>query len=433
MADTPATGKTLEATVRYRLPIIFLPGIMGSRIIIRGVASDGSDVRWNPDSTSYMVKKWVTSSYTTNARYMNPVHPADIDPDDSHETANGLTASQWWGGISWKFYGSMIESLHKAANDKSRGSISNVYGCGYDWRKSNADSAKALKTRIGEVLAKETGAEKVILITHSMGGLVARSYLQQFGDSKVEAVIHITQPVHGGPKLYAAFKAGTDDSDLKAIAGITAFRQTYVLSAMTGAFQLLPNNKYTKANWLKERIWKMSGLKKTETTTPYSGANIYTEKYGAASGPYRLVHDDLLKDQAYAPIITNIGNNISNAEKFHAAIQTIFHKRTYNIASSGLSGTTTLTYDIGIIQNSYEVGKANTSDATVPLLSQLGYLLNGVKLPKNREHIVANVEHGAAPNNGGIITKTLEFIDIIAREYAARNTAGNPNPPPNTG
>ncbi|HRK73437.1 MAG TPA: hypothetical protein PLL64_04120, partial [Rhodothermales bacterium] len=116
-----------------------------------------------------------------------------------------------------------------------------------------------------------------------------------------------------------------------------------------------------------------------------------------------------------------------------AAIQSVFHKRTYNIASSGLSGTTTLTYDIGLLHNSYEVGKADTSDATVPLLSQLGYKLNGINLPKDREHIVAKVEHGAAPNNGGIITKTLEFIDIIAREYAARNTAGNPNPPPNTG
>ncbi len=54
-----------------------------------------------------------------------------------------------------------------------------VYACGYNWLKSNEDSAKNLESYINFVLndcktrLKYT-CEKVIIVTHSMGGLVAR-------------------------------------------------------------------------------------------------------------------------------------------------------------------------------------------------------------------------------------------------------------------
>lgn len=56
-----------------------------------------------------------------------------------------------------------------------------------------------LARRIDAVLA-ETGAEKLILVGHSMGGLVARVYLQRFGEARVKRLITLGTP-HQGSRL----------------------------------------------------------------------------------------------------------------------------------------------------------------------------------------------------------------------------------------
>ncbi len=56
--------------------------------------------------------------------------------------------------------------------------------------------SKQLARRVDEVLL-ESGAERVILIGHSMGGLVARHYVARFGDGAVRAVITLGTPHHG--------------------------------------------------------------------------------------------------------------------------------------------------------------------------------------------------------------------------------------------
>ena len=56
--------------------------------------------------------------------------------------------------------------------------------------------AAQLADRIDKVLA-ETGAEKLTLATHSMGGLVARACLRRYGDAKVAALVTLGAPHHG--------------------------------------------------------------------------------------------------------------------------------------------------------------------------------------------------------------------------------------------
>lgn len=53
-----------------------------------------------------------------------------------------------------------------------------------------------LSEAVDKVLAK-TGQDKVDIIAHSMGGLVTRSYLQNFGDDKVRKTVLIGTPNHG--------------------------------------------------------------------------------------------------------------------------------------------------------------------------------------------------------------------------------------------
>ena len=56
--------------------------------------------------------------------------------------------------------------------------------------------AEGVERRINEVLAA-TGAKQVILIGHSMGGLVSRAYLRRYGASKVAQLITLGSPHHG--------------------------------------------------------------------------------------------------------------------------------------------------------------------------------------------------------------------------------------------
>ena len=53
-----------------------------------------------------------------------------------------------------------------------------------------------LARRIDAVLA-ETGAERLILVGHSMGGLVARAYLRRFGESRVAQLVTLGTPHQG--------------------------------------------------------------------------------------------------------------------------------------------------------------------------------------------------------------------------------------------
>ena len=58
-----------------------------------------------------------------------------------------------------------------------------------------------LAARIDELLAA-TGAQQVVLVTHSMGGLVARAYLRDHGAAKVARLVTLGGPHHGSVHAY---------------------------------------------------------------------------------------------------------------------------------------------------------------------------------------------------------------------------------------
>ena len=61
------------------------------------------------------------------------------------------------------------------------------------------DYAQGIERRIDEVLAA-TGARQVILVGHSMGGLVLRAYLRRYGRDKVARIVTLGSP-HQGTRL----------------------------------------------------------------------------------------------------------------------------------------------------------------------------------------------------------------------------------------
>lgn len=87
----------------------------------------------------------------------------------------------------------------------------------YQWRQSNVLTALELKEKIAEVKAI-TGSDKVDLVAHSMGGLVARQYIETPGyDYDVDQLIFIATPHHGAPKAYLMWEGaefGKDPMDV---------------------------------------------------------------------------------------------------------------------------------------------------------------------------------------------------------------------------
>jgi pimeloyl-ACP methyl ester carboxylesterase len=78
----------------------------------------------------------------------------------------------------------------------------------YNWRKSNVETAVLLKQKI-DAVKMICACEKVDLVAHSMGGLVARQYIQSYAyEQDVDQLIFLGTPHLGAPKAYLMWEGG---------------------------------------------------------------------------------------------------------------------------------------------------------------------------------------------------------------------------------
>lgn len=72
-----------------------------------------------------------------------------------------------------------------------------LYNWQYNYKQSNVTTASEIQAKVDSILAA-TGASKVDVITHSMGGLSSRYYLKNLGgDAKVDEWVSLGGPNHG--------------------------------------------------------------------------------------------------------------------------------------------------------------------------------------------------------------------------------------------
>jgi pimeloyl-ACP methyl ester carboxylesterase len=155
-----------------------------------------------------------------------------------------------WGGVVWSFYGEILMELAEKLNPaKKAGEDHPVYAFGYDWRQSNTASGKLLKDRIAK-LKQDHKAEKVIIVSHSMGGLVTRSALAQGAMDDVLGVIHTVIPADGAVVAYRRFFTGANtaaegkEDPIAPILGETRLEYGLTQSVLRGPVELLPHASY---------------------------------------------------------------------------------------------------------------------------------------------------------------------------------------------
>lgn len=261
-----------QATVRQspgRFPIIVVPGIMGTRL------QENGSLVWNPRGLEPREAGGFHSDTTRLGR------AADLYPDEGverhhnrgmHDVAMSCGAPDQQGthrGSRYNVlsdYHALTNALQYRWDSLPAGYEPWVFCCGYDWRKSNAESATKLDSMVTHAL-RTTGAQKVFIVAHSMGGLVSRHFAKNTGRTRIQAMFLLGSPSLGAPEAYTMLKTGDANNwGLQNIA--LALDRTLpddrdpdsrhrnariFMRQFASMYELLPNALYCQhnANWLE--------------------------------------------------------------------------------------------------------------------------------------------------------------------------------------
>jgi pimeloyl-ACP methyl ester carboxylesterase len=309
----------------------------------------------------------------------------------NYGTTEAEVRQRWWGEVHWDSYGNLLYGLHVGLNhtfemdpldnvrvicshwkdvmacDPAKWGVRSidkitepelekhsayyypVYACGYNWLESCEDSAKWLRQRIERIIGFWTERKRecrhVILITHSMGGLVARACAKEIPDH-ILGVIHGAMPALGAPVCYRRIACGTEKwspsngqvDNIKAehVAEILGERPKDTMAVMAlspGALQLLPNHLYPQP-WLHVCLVSRINNKDVARDVVHLPVGNPYDMYRDVQSWYRLV-DPKLADpsgryKGERAFMETFRQAINSAERFHREVLgTYYHPNTY--------------------------------------------------------------------------------------------------------
>ncbi|WP_375512701.1 alpha/beta fold hydrolase [uncultured Nostoc sp.] len=234
-----------------------MPGILGSVL-----QKNGSDI-WN---ISLQVATRATREIFTRRSLLEELIIIEDDPErdylDDGIKATGLIQDATLVPGFFKVDGylylrnQLIKNFQVTLGKIDSHTPANFFEFAYDWRRDNRVSARLLKKLIDKklLLWQETYPDaQVILIAHSMGGLVSRYYLEHLGGREhCKALITLSTPHRGSVKALNFLANGYQKRPLPAL--------TDVLRSFTSAYQLLPMYPVMKnhENW--QRVAETDGI-----------------------------------------------------------------------------------------------------------------------------------------------------------------------------
>jgi hypothetical protein len=208
--------------------VVCIPGITGS--VLR---KDGRDV-WNISGGALL------SALTTLGRSITDLKLED-DPPDQDDLGDGITAPEVIRDVHlipgfWKIdgYTKMLRYIEETF-DVTRGR--NLFEFPYDWRRDNRVAARRLQHQGGEWLeawraSSGAGDARLVLVGHSMGGLVARFFLECLdGWRDTRTLVTFGTPYRGSVNALDTLVNGKK---------IKFFDLTEVARSFTAIRQLLP-------------------------------------------------------------------------------------------------------------------------------------------------------------------------------------------------
>lgn len=351
---------------------------------------------WNVDKSTSPAS-WFTKGPSYRQAVLNK-DAVVVDNSGHIAQENGFTPrsrialkeakTRGWGSPGWGFYGDFLDwldyqlnqgRLHNEAPDGVFEQIMNltnttpegaqstpdrltkdqikktldiwfpVYAVGYNWLQSNLTSGQDLLDGRGKKEDRVLGikeivdrhnngdgqtCEQVIVVTHSMGGLVARAAAFEPGAGDlILGIVHGVNPADGAAKFYKDIAAGFagDDSGIAGwmtshVLGNTAREATPEIAYNPGPLELAPNQRYNGGNpWLFIKNPQGDTLK----ALPESG-DPYEEVYKDTEHVWRAVNPDWLNPTGSVarPEIA-FKQVVDKASGYHYDLGGKLHPRTY--------------------------------------------------------------------------------------------------------
>ncbi|WP_174915282.1 esterase/lipase family protein [Burkholderia lata] len=430
---TPASdtrSKELLCDVRPIIPVIFIPGVMGTLLVNENT---GDEMFFPPNAgpgdSKASAGAWLYGAYHQNAAEretkFNPLVAkvttlGPINVGDGKAISEDEARRRGWGSIhrwsyhpfllwleqtlnSPKFFGKIVGpwitpdptgetwALHPVlgTDPKKYGGFGEggpieadstrfnhfakfryrVYAIGYNWLQSNADSAKDVLTGkdyynpkskkkthlmgINEIIA-ENHSGKAIILTHSMGGLVARMAIAMHGaGSLMHGVFHGVQPATGAPLAAKRFRTGAESEGPSMIPIQTGYQNAALMGrdenefvAVTanapGPLELLPMPDYNNG----ESWWIFARINGDPVAKLPKGGNAYDDIYTSSKwyglvpdasmlDPAGIVQDRLKRNKVNKTVLGNFKDVLSKAVENQRKIINKYHDYTYAAYANG--------------------------------------------------------------------------------------------------
>ena len=407
------TSALLVGCSEYKKPIsgskaiIIVPGILGSGL---GVDVDGEFVpKWDPlgdqmpaimeslgngdimellknETIMGLVSDLKTPNSLLKVMAMNDdgssVNP-DIRPSDFFKEGDQIK----YGAID--FYKEMYLSLESKYSDTHE-----VFVFNYDWRGSTFDAAKLL-----DHVVRTNRYENVILLSHSMGGLVSSQYaaLSEENAEKIEMHVSYGTPYYGASKGFSAivdpyFFMGLETDAIPSIIGNIEQDLKNLLKNMKGIHELFPSREMFEMPEMNalEEVFNINGVS-VKTYDQYIAAIVDMQFNKGADGQAKQLIQAAqeVTDKVYVDVDgvrTHIAHTINT--KFIIGLD---------------EGATDLSYNI--VDNKVSESMFVKGDNTVPYYSAT------CGLPLDADNVFAfeNVGHGELTIEFDMYTKDLTF------------------------
>ncbi|MDG0024972.1 alpha/beta hydrolase [Trinickia sp. Y13] len=432
---TPASDtrpKEMLCDVRPIIPVIFLPGVMGSQLANK---ETGGELFFAPNTDTVLaglgalgtlIELWFTGASSREKNFdptqaaVTPLGPINVGKHGKDDTENQFideteARRRGWGSVHRTSYHPILAWLEEQLNEPMHlgeakgawvdrdpdgqkwtlkpllgtspaayGALGNgealtedspafqhfakfryrLYAIGYNWLQSNADSAKQViegsdyydpKTKkttrlmgIKEICA-ENHTGKAILLTHSMGGLVARMGIAMHGAADfLHGVFHSVQPATGAPVAAKRFRTGGgNEGGLNSfvngsLLGRDANEFTAVLANAPGPLELIPMPDYING----EPWWIFTRLDGTPVMQLPANGNSFQEIYTNSKwfgllpdekllDPAGIVKARLDKNHETQTVLEHFHKTVRNAVVNQNNIIDLYHERTYAAYGDG--------------------------------------------------------------------------------------------------
>lgn len=220
--------------------IVLIPGILGSVLV-----KDGNQV-WGAPGRSI-----VNNLITFGGALKELELPSGVGHDDPKD---GVTASQVLPSLCmvptfWKAdgYGRLADYIkkHFTVTSATEVQVGNLLEFPYDWRLSNKLNAQRLADKVNPALKRwrvstKNPDAKLIFICHSMGGIIARYFLEVLGGrDRTSKLITIGTPYKGSVNALEALVNGVSNGVSIGLGPLSVSLDRLVRS-FPSVYQLLP-------------------------------------------------------------------------------------------------------------------------------------------------------------------------------------------------